>query len=145
MQKILETAPFSDVAHFYLGLAYQQSGAYEEALAEFERTEQVSQDIDSPSREAAVGVTYAKMGRIEEAKAVLESLIEQSNETYVSPARLADVCFALGELDRGFAYLEDACERGDPEAAFLKIEPWDDDVRSDPRFGALVRRMGLEQ
>ena len=145
MRETLETAPFSDVAHFFLGLAYQQRGTYEEALAEFERVEQISQHVDSASREAAVGVTYAKMGRIEEAKEVLKGLTEQSRETYVSPTRIAAVCFAIGELDRGFAYLEDACERGDPEAAFLKIEPWYDEVRSDPRFKALLRRMGLEQ
>ena len=142
LEKLAEAAPFSDIVHYYLGLAYLQKGMYEEALASLRTASEVSGRAE-PASDAAIGVTYAKMGRTEQAEEMLEHLVELSSETYVSPVELACLCFALGDHDRGFEYLEDARERGDPALAFLKIEPWYDDVRSDPRFEALLMKMGL--
>ncbi|MCK5597705.1 MAG: tetratricopeptide repeat protein, partial [Candidatus Eisenbacteria sp.] len=142
LEKLAEAAPFSGIVHYYLGLAYLQKGMYEEALASLRTASEISGRAE-PASDAAIGVTYAKMGRTEQAEEMLEHLVELSSGTYVSPVELACLCFALGDHDRGFEYLEDARERGDPALALLKIEPWYDDVRSDPRFEALLMKMGL--
>ena len=53
------------------------------------------------------------------------------------------VNMALGETDRAFELLEKALEARDWQMALLKVEPAFDGLRSDPRFAALVDRVGL--
>jgi hypothetical protein len=52
--------------------------------------------------------------------------------------------FALGEIDRGFEWLEKACDSGDVWLPFMQGSPGTAPLRSDPRFKALLRKMGLE-
>jgi hypothetical protein len=48
----------------------------------------------------------------------------------------------LGEIDRAFEYLEKAFEERSSYMAYLKVTPFVDALRGDPRFGDLLRRMG---
>ena len=60
-----------------------------------------------------------------------------------APFRIAYVHIGLGETDRAFEWLEKALEARDWQMALLNVEPLFDDLRSDPRFAALVERVGL--
>lgn len=61
------------------------------------------------------------------------------------PTVLAGFHFALGERDEGFAWLERACDGRCIPVQYLKVHPWFDGVRSDPRFDAFLRRLGLDR
>jgi len=49
----------------------------------------------------------------------------------------------LGDRDKAFTYLEEACEARDGWLIWLGTEPKLDDLRSDPRFDGLLKRVGL--
>ncbi len=91
-----------------------------------------------------MGITYAKMGKTAEAKKVLNELREQSKHTYVSPFGVAWICFTLGENDQGFQWLEKAYEDREYEMTSLKVNPLFDNVRSDPKFKTLLKKLDLE-
>jgi hypothetical protein len=52
---------------------------------------------------------------------------------------------AIGDRDRAFEWLEKALEERDPMMVYLRVHPRLDPLRGDPRFDALVRRVGLSR
>ena len=133
-QKTLEMDPGFRPAHVYLADFYLGTGMYAKALSEFKMAN------DMPR----VGLTCALMGKTAEAHQVVNELIEQSKHKYVPKSRLAQIYFALGENDKGFAWLERAVEERDFLLTSIKISPYYNRVRSDPRFKALLKKMNLE-
>jgi hypothetical protein len=80
-------------------------------------------------------------GRTDDARQGLAELEARSRREYVSPLHVAIVLGALGDLDRGFSALDDAVRA---RAAWIGSPrmPMFDGFRSDPRFNALLRRVG---
>ena len=74
---------------------------------------------------------------------MLDELRRISKPRDPAPIRLAMIHIGLGEADQAFAALERAFEARDWQMALLNVEPLFDTVRSDPRFTALVERVGL--
>ncbi len=50
---------------------------------------------------------------------------------------------SLGNKDHAFAYLEQAYQERSHQMVWLNVDPWCDDLRSDPRFADLPRRVGF--
>ncbi|MFX0200926.1 MAG: FlgO family outer membrane protein [Candidatus Hodarchaeota archaeon] len=90
------------------------------------------------------GLVYAKMGKEEEVEQILEMTIEFGKMGYAQQDYdLAVLYFLLGKDDLGFMHLDKAIEN--KQAGYdLKVDPLFDDVRSDPRFQALLKKMGLD-
>jgi serine/threonine-protein kinase len=115
-------------------------GLYEEAIAEYQKvipleyTQQAS---------ALLGYTYALSGEREKAVRVLEGLRQLSEQRYVSPYLEAIIHAGLGEHDQAFARLEKACQERAVWMVFLKVDPFLDRLRDDPRFLNLLRWVGL--
>ena len=63
--------------------------------------------------------------------------------TYVQTYALALVQARLGEPDSAFALLEESFRDRSEDVTMLSIDPRADPLRSDPRFVALMRRVGL--
>ena len=57
---------------------------------------------------------------------------------------MAIIYVGLGEKDEAFAWLEKAYEEHNASLPFLKVDPIFDSLRSDSRFTALLKKMGLE-
>jgi TolB-like protein/Tfp pilus assembly protein PilF len=133
-------APDYPYAHIYLGRAYARKSMYEEALAEIQKENNIN-----PGREALTGIVYMEMGRKDEAQRLLDWLTEHAKEAYVPPTSMAWPYFTLGENDKGFLWLDKAYEARDPWLSFIKIDPAYDNIRSDPRFIALLKKIGLDK
>ena len=56
---------------------------------------------------------------------------------------MAEIHTALGERDQAFTDLENAYNQRSSWMVWLKVEPKFDQLRGDPRFKDLVRRIGL--
>jgi len=134
LKRVIDMDPELRQAKGYLGTSYLRKGMHEEALALFQ---------EQNSR-YGIARTYAKMGKLPEARVILESIIEESKETYILPVTIADIYFAIGDTDQGFKWLGRGYEEHDPRLSHLKIMPSFDSVRSDPRFTALLKKVGLE-
>jgi serine/threonine-protein kinase len=142
LRKTLEMDPGFSFAHVYLGESYLQKSMYEEALAEFEMERAVAGEWMAEV-ETRLGAGYARAGHTDKAREILDDLLQRSKQMYVSPFMLAIMYFVLNENDRGFECLEEAYRSQDTDLSYLKIEPILDPVRSDPRYKALLERIGL--
>jgi TolB-like protein/Flp pilus assembly protein TadD len=143
-KRAIEMDPNLPYAHLQLGGLYFQKGMLEEGVAEIEREREISEGRN-PIIEAFIGGIYALMGERDESRKVLDSLLQRSEKEYVSPYALARSYFALGENDEGFRWLERAYEECDHWLCFLKVHQVMDSVSSDPRFAALLKKIGLEK
>jgi TolB-like protein/DNA-binding winged helix-turn-helix (wHTH) protein/Tfp pilus assembly protein PilF len=130
-------------AHYYLGQAYEQKGRYDEGIAEFKKA--IAMSKASTEATAALGHAYAISGRTGEAHRVLEELQESSKKHYVSLGYQALIYAGLGEKDKAFEWLQKAADERAGWLIFINVDPRYDSLRSDPRFQALQRRVGLAQ
>src|SRR5262249_51757143 len=137
----LELDPNFFPAHRYLGLAYEQKAMYAEAIAEL--TKAATLAGGSAQLKAALGHAYAISGRKSEAREILGELEETAKVRYVSPYDIATVYAALGEKDQAFNWLHKAYDERSDWLAYLKVNPVFDNLRSDPRFIDLLRRVGF--
>jgi TolB-like protein/Tfp pilus assembly protein PilF len=140
-QKALELDPNFVRTHFYLGLAYLQKGMYEEAIAEYQKALSISGGVTVLM--ALLGHAYALSGRAGEAIKIISELKEQSDARYVPAFNIAMIYVGLGEKDQAFGWLDKAYDERSSWLVSLKVEPMFDSIRSDPRFGNLVRQVGL--
>jgi tetratricopeptide (TPR) repeat protein len=139
--KAMELDPTSFSAHLYLGRAYEQQGKFEEAIAEFQNA--LPNSNGAPAVLAALGHAYAAAGKPDEARKMLNMLKEKSRDRYVSAYNMAVVYAGLGDADATFDWLDKAfLER----STWLIHVKWDErfaPLRQDPRFGQLLKRIGL--
>jgi serine/threonine protein kinase/Tfp pilus assembly protein PilF len=147
LQKTIKMAPFSGFSHTGLGAAYLEKQMYAQALAEFQKGMELSREDPEifPIIKSLQGVTYSRMRKKAEALAILDDLIERSKQIYVDKSLIALIYFALGENDLGFQWLQKAYEQHAGWLTSLLVNPLFDSARSDPRFTALLKKMGLEK
>ncbi len=85
----------------------------------------------------------ARAGDADGASAVLEQLKSASASKYVPPHNIAMIYNGLDENDEALAWLEKAYDHRDVRLSFLRVDPKWDSQRTDPRFAAILRRIGL--
>src|SRR5713226_1085468 len=143
-QKAFELEPDHIGAHHGLGWVYGEKKMYREAIAELEKAVNLSNRTDEGAM-ASLGMVLGDSGRKQEARKLLEELEERSKRRYISPYLVALIQVGLGERDQAIASLEQGYTDRDQWMMFLKVDPHMDDLRSDPRFQDLLRRVGLPQ
>ena len=141
--RVIEIDPNFFRAHRLLGLCYLQKNRPEEAIAEMQKSVALSEN--SPEEIAYLGYAYAVLGRRDEARKVIEKLNTLANEKYVSPYLMALIYTGLDERDQAIGWLEKSYEARSSNMMFLKVDPKFDNIRSDPKFQDIERRVGLRQ
>jgi TolB-like protein/Flp pilus assembly protein TadD len=139
-RRTVELDPRFALGYSALGLAYEFQGDLPRSIEAFEQGAALSNRDPDAVRE--LGHAYAVAGRRADAGKILAELAERSGREYVSSYFSAEILAALGEKDRAFAGLDRAIEERSSNLAYLRVEPKMDVLRSDPRFTALLRRMG---
>jgi hypothetical protein len=121
-------------------------GKYEEALAASEKMYSLLPDAHpDPELGPLRGIIFGRMGRRSEAKKVLDGLRAASEQWYVPWMDMALVHLGFDQLDQTFEMLEKAYEARDPALLFLKSLPPYENLHSDPRTIALLKKMGMEK
>lgn len=87
----------------------------------------------------------AMSGQTDEARAILNELKARPKLDPVALVAIADAYSVLAEKDDAFDFLEAAYKERASLLIFLGVRPTFDNIRSDPRFADLLRRMGLPQ
>ena len=98
---------------------------------------------DSPLYTAQLGVAFAVADRHREAIRIARELEATSTTRYVSPYGLAQIYAALGRDEDAFKWLEAAYEDHAVWMGYLAVDPVFDRYRSDVRFQALLKRVGV--
>jgi len=142
LQKTFEMAPDYYFAHFFASSAYIEKGMFPEAIAEAQKARELSGPTNSHPV-GFLGYALAKSGKQAEARAILAELLKSASERYVAPYNIALVYNGLGERNETLAWLERGYEQRDQRMVFLKVEPKWNNLRSDPRFQDLMRRVGF--
>jgi TolB-like protein/lipoprotein NlpI len=142
-RKTLELDPNYAAAHRLLSLVYQGKKEFDEAIAENQKWGKLTRN----KVETAITLAqlYAVSGQIEEAKRLIDDVERNKLMTEQIHRGLALVYAALGEIDIAFKYLEESYERHEESILSLKVDPKMDPLRSDPRFMALLKKIGVEK
>ena len=139
LQKTSELEPKFPMSHLFAASAYIEKGMFAEAIAESRKEYELSGRNDIPFGTYAL----AKSGKRDEARAALKELLDLSATKYVPPYNIALICNALEMRDDALGWLEKAFEQRDPKMTFLKVEPKWNNLRNEPRFIDLMKRMKL--
>jgi serine/threonine protein kinase/tetratricopeptide (TPR) repeat protein len=139
--KTLEIYPNFFLGYRRLGMIYTEKLMYEEAEAQLKRSLELSPDNSETL--SALGYNYAVWGRTDDARRVLDDLVELAEREYVSPYSYARIYLGLGKIEEAFEWLEKAYQERHGILVYLKVEPIFDNVREDSRYLRLLRRMGL--
>lgn len=139
LQRIAQEEPEFSVAHWGLGLAFEQQGQMDKALAEFEKAVDLTQR--GTNSLASLGRAYAVTGKKLQARKILEELENRAKQGSISGYQVALIHVGLNETDLAFEALERAFQERSTLLTYLKMDPRFDPLRSDSRFRSLLRRM----
>jgi TolB-like protein/tRNA A-37 threonylcarbamoyl transferase component Bud32 len=126
----------------WLGLAYERKKRYPEAIAALEKAASLD---DNPSILGYLGYVYAAAGRTADAERVLGELTELSERRYVPAYSIAIVYAGLNEKDKAFELLDKAYDQRSYFMTLLGVDPLLENLRPDPRFKAMLKRLNLPE
>jgi Predicted integral membrane protein len=142
LRSVLSVHPDNATAHWFLGFVLIYNGQSEEAIPILEKA--VSVSGRSPGVIGVLAGAYAHAGRRPDALRLLAELKRRKQTSYVPAAAFVNAYLILGDYDQAFAWLEQAYQEQSNILQYLKVFPFFDPVREDPRFKDLVRRVGLD-
>jgi TolB-like protein/DNA-binding winged helix-turn-helix (wHTH) protein/Flp pilus assembly protein TadD len=141
-RKTLELEPNYWVAHNGLGRVYLLRKMFPEAVAAFTSARALAPESLEPIPQ--LGYALARWGKRDEARAILRELEARAAAHHVPAYSFAMIHNGLGEREQALSYLERSLVQREVQLTFMTIDTRWDDLRSDPRFFAIVRRVGLE-
>jgi serine/threonine-protein kinase len=141
IQRAIAMNPEAEENYRVLGLALLELGRMDDAERAFREALQ-SPGAGSYSM-AQLAYALARRGKAGEARGIFAALAERATEGYVSPAAFATIHIGLGENGAALDWCERAAEERRGWAVYFKVNPVVDPLRGEPRFQALVARMGL--
>jgi tetratricopeptide (TPR) repeat protein len=139
LDKAFEIDPNYLVGLYLGGAVHSRLGRHDEALRLFARGVELSGR--TPFYLSYYGWALGRAGRIEEARAVLAELESRARTEYVQHLHLAIVYSVLGEMDRAFELLELGRQAHNNWIGCPRM-PMFENFRHDPRYPALLRRIG---
>jgi len=141
LNKTIDLNPNFWLSHLFFSGVYTEKGMHAEAVAAIKKSVELSGNSQS---EAYHAYALARWGKQAEARALLDKLLKLSTERYVPPYNFALVYNGLGESDKALDYLEKAFAEKNVLMVFLKVDPKWNNLRNEPRFIDLMRRMNFE-
>jgi TolB-like protein/DNA-binding winged helix-turn-helix (wHTH) protein len=142
LRSVEAVRPDNAAALWNIGFVLIAQGKAAEAIPVLEKT--VSLMHRSPGSLELLATAYAHAGRRAEALRLLNELKQRGRKSYVPAGAFINPYLGLRDYDEAFAWFERAYQEHSNILQFLKVHPFFDPIRDDPRFKDLVRRVGLE-
>ena len=140
-KRALALDPTSHLVYWFLGICCSQAGHYEKAIAAFQNA--IKYSGGGPYYKGWLGHAFASVGYKNEALQILDELklIGTNQNTYAY--QIALIYLGFDESQKAMEYIERAFEERNPYINYLKIEPYLDPLRKDPKFEKMLLAMGL--
>jgi tetratricopeptide (TPR) repeat protein len=138
LRTALTMEPEDPMALWFLGFALIGAEHFGEAITTLEKAASLSGR--SPAVLGVLVRAYAHGGRRAQALRVLDELHRRRQRGYVPAAPFLQAYLGLGDTEEAFVWLERAAEERSNIVQFLKVEPFFDLIRGDPRFAEFLRR-----
>jgi len=138
----LEVRPDDAWSMWLLGFVLIAKGQSEEAIPVLQKTATIMHR--SPGSIELLATANARAGHRTTALRFINELKRRKETTYVPPGALINPHLALGDYDEAFVWFERAYQEKSAILQFVKVHPFFDPVRNDPRFKDLVHRVGLD-
>jgi serine/threonine protein kinase/Tfp pilus assembly protein PilF len=141
-KRILVRNPNFEYAHVALGRAYGSAGRYPEAIAEVRKALELNM---GSSTKGYLGLWLARSGRRDEASKLLSELKQEATRNYVQGYTFAIIYIGLGDKQEALNWLEKhMADRAETASAYAVTSELDD-LRSEPRFKEMLKRMNLPE
>jgi TolB-like protein len=140
-EKAEQLDPEYFMLHFIAGRAHMRLNEHAKAIAYLKHARTDTGEM--PLMDAALGLAYAVSGKKAETMKLAESFKAAAKKRYIPPTYFGMLFAGLGDKDKAMMWLEKAYEERADGLTWLNVEPMLDEVRSDPRFQSLIRRIGL--
>ena len=141
-EKTMELDSNARSPYWIRGMAYQQKKMFDEAIKDYRHA--LKRSPGNSNFLAALGNVYASTGKIAEAQKCLDTLIVQNKEYPIS-FFIALVYAGLNDKQKAINWLEKACDERSGSVRYLKMEPRLRNLRDDPRYSILMKKVGLEK
>jgi len=142
-QKTLALNPNFAPAHLMLGMVYEQKGMIDRAVAEYLRAGQLFGD--SPENVNALKQAFETGGERGYWEKALQQSLDAKQRHQGSSVEIAGIYARLGQPEQALAWLEKACEERDNNVLDLKVRPLFRSLWQEPRFKAVLKKVGLEK
>jgi TolB-like protein/DNA-binding winged helix-turn-helix (wHTH) protein/Tfp pilus assembly protein PilF len=142
LKQTLAIDPNRVYARVHLAMCYEEKGMYEEERQEFERITAAFGGQPGPGLAHFYARIAAKKGEAAKARRIADQLERTARDS--DWFFLSGVYAALSDKDEAFACLNKAYEKHDFFLVFLKVHPYMDPLRSDPRYVELLQRIGVD-
>ncbi len=136
---LLQHDPLFYIGWSSLGRVYTQMGRYAEAIEMYQKARALVGDF--PKILGALGQTLGLAGQVKEARELLDTLEIRSRAEHVGCITFSLIHLGLGERDAALMRLETAVAQREISVGWLKVHPAWNDLRSEPRFHALLKQL----
>ena len=141
-EKTMELDSNARTPYWIRGMAYQQKNMFDEAIKDYSQA--LKRSPGNSNFIAALGHAYASIGNIAEAQKCLDTLMVQHKEYPIS-FFIALVYAGLNDKQNAINWLEKACDERSGSVRYLKMEPRLGNLRNEPRYAMLMKKVGLEK
>lgn len=118
-------------------------GQYKDALTHFSNAGSLI--LSWPLLAGCLGHCYAKLNQRAEAFKQLEQLTVGGQRQWASPVSIAAIQIGLGQNAEALGHLEKAADSRDCSLPLQTLNPEFNAIRSEPRWRALIERIGLRR
>ncbi len=143
IERALELSPGFPQAYHYRGFVKLLQKRYSEAATDFEKARALGGTL--PESPGLLGLCYASLGRADDARLLLEQTRSDAARGLPVLKYVALIYHGLGDENQTFFWLDQAATNSVEGIGLLEHDRLWDDVTSDLRFTALVRKHGLNK
>ena len=143
LQKAIEMEPNLSITYFLSGQVDMKESHYDQGVAQIEKA--ASLENDNPMILSALGWAYGIAGRKKEVQQILVRLMEMSGDQYISGFLFAKIYAGLEDKNSAFKFLEKAYQQHAMGLAMIITDENVENLRSDPRFMELLKKINLDK
>jgi tetratricopeptide (TPR) repeat protein len=140
IQMRLKSAPQDASLLGLMSVCYHNKGMDDEAVTAYQKMLQSAGQRDSA---AAVQLAFQRGGYRAVVQWELNGLRDRAKTHYVPPSNLAALYAELGDREQALALLDEGYRQHSPRELWIQSNPAFDFLHADPRYRALIQKMGL--